>query len=104
MKGKRIRNKGKIKLSRYFKKFEKGDDVAIVRELGVKASFPKRMRGKIGKIEDFRGSYNLVKIKDGGKTKTFIIHPIHLKKLERSEKVETKKNKELDKNTKEKTK
>ena len=47
---------------------------------------------------------NLSKKKPTRKTKTFIIHPIHLKKLERSEKVETKKNKELDKNTKEKTK
>lgn len=81
MKGKRIRQKGKIKLSKYFKKFQNGEKVAIVRDLGVKASFPRRIIGNSGKIIDSRGSHKLVEIKEGNKTKTFIIHPIHLKKL-----------------------
>ena len=80
-KGRRIREKGKIQLSRYFKKFADNERVAIVKNLGVKSSFPKRVIGKSGKITSSRGRYKLVEIKDGGKTKTFIIHPIHLKKL-----------------------
>ena len=81
MKGRRIKEKGKIKLSNYFKKFKDGERVAVVRNLGVKSGFPKRIIGKCGKITDSRGRYKLVEIKDGNKTKTFIIHPIHLRKL-----------------------
>ena len=80
-KGKKIREKGKIKLSHYFKKFKDGERVAVVRDLGIKSGFPKRIIGKSGKITCSRGRYKLVEIKDGDKTKTFIIHPIHLRKL-----------------------
>ncbi len=81
-KSKRSRKRGKISLSRYFKEFKDGERVAVVRNFSVKANFPKRINGKSGKIDGSRGRYKLVKIKDGGKMKTFIIHPIHLKKLE----------------------
>jgi len=81
MKSKRIRKKGKIKFSEYFKKFKDGERVAVVKELGVKSSFPKRIIGRSGKVKSSRGKYKLVEIKDGNKIKTFIIHPIHLKKL-----------------------
>jgi len=80
LKKKKVRDKGKIKLSRYFQKLEKGDRVAIVRELSQKASFPKTLQGKTGTIEGKRGDCYIVKIKSG-KGKRFIIHPIHLKKL-----------------------
>lgn len=81
MKGKRIRQKGKIKLSGYFKQIEDGKKVCVVREFGVKSAFPKRIIGKSGKVISSRGKFKLVEIKDGNKTKTFIIHPIHLKLL-----------------------
>ena len=81
MKGKRIRQKGKIRLSKYFQKLSEGTRVAVVRDLGVRAGFPKRIIGKTGKITGVRGTYNIVELKDGNKTKSFIIHPIHLKKL-----------------------
>jgi len=77
----KIREKGKINLSAYFKKFKDGERVAVVRNLGVRAGFPQRIVGKSGKITGSRGKYKLVEIKDGGKIKTFIIHPIHLKSL-----------------------
>tara|TARA_Y100000310_G_scaffold206321_1_gene206732 strand:- start:235 stop:483 length:249 start_codon:yes stop_codon:yes gene_type:complete len=81
MKGKQIRQKGKVKLSNYFKKIEDGGKISVVRELGVKTGFPKRIIGKSGKVIGSRGKYKLIEIKDGNKTKTFIIHPIHLKLL-----------------------
>lgn len=81
MKGKRIRQKGKIKLSHYFKKIQDGEAVSVVPDYAVKSSFPKRIKGKSGKVTGSRGRYKLVEIRDGNKTKTFIIHPIHLKKL-----------------------
>ena len=57
-----------------------------MRDLGVSAKFPKRIIGKAGKIVGVRGRHRLVEIKDGNKTKTFIIHPIHLKGLKESKK------------------
>ncbi len=81
MKAKKVRQKGKISLSRYFKKFKDGDRVAVVREKGIAASFPERIIGKSGQIIGIRGTYNLIKLNDGNKIKTFIIHPVHLRKL-----------------------
>ncbi|MAH49357.1 50S ribosomal protein L21e [Candidatus Pacearchaeota archaeon] len=81
MKGKKIRRKGKLRLSSYFKKIEDGKKVSVVRELGIKAGFPKRIIGKSGKVVGVRGKCKLVELKDGNKTKTFIIHPVHLKLL-----------------------
>ena len=78
---KRVREKGKLSLSSYFKKIEDGVDVALVTDVGVRASFPKRLKGISGKVIGSRGRFKLVEIKDGNKLKTFIVHPIHLKKL-----------------------
>lgn len=78
---KRVREKGKLKLSSYFKKINDGDSVALVTDIGVRASFPKRLKGMSGKVSGSRGRFKLVEIKDGNKLKTFIIHPVHLKKL-----------------------
>ncbi len=78
---KHVREKGKLKLSKYFKKFGEGDDVSVVVDFGVRASFPKRIQGMCGKVVESRGKFKLIKIKDGNKLKTFIIHPAHLRKL-----------------------
>ena len=81
MKKKKIRTKGKISFSRYFQDFKEGDIVSVVRELAIKASFPKRLQGRTGKIEDKRGKFYFIKIKDQKKEKRFLIEPIHLKKI-----------------------
>jgi large subunit ribosomal protein L21e len=78
---KKIRTKGKIKLSSYFRKIDDGSRVAVVDERGVRMSFPQRLRGMSGKIKCARGRFKEVEIKDGNKLKTFIIHPVHLKVL-----------------------
>jgi large subunit ribosomal protein L21e len=78
---KAIRTRGKLQLSKYFQEFEEGDNVAVVREASVSASFPKRLQGKTGVIAGKRGNSYVVKIKDIAKEKTFILEPIHLKKI-----------------------
>jgi large subunit ribosomal protein L21e len=78
---KKVREKGKLNLSKYFKKFVDGDNIAIVTDVGVRASFPKRLKGMSGKVAGSRGKFKLVEIKDGNKLKTFIIHPVHLRAL-----------------------
>jgi large subunit ribosomal protein L21e len=81
MKGKKLRQRGKVKFSEYFKKIEDGQRVAVIKEASFPGSFPKRILGRTGVVAGTRGTYKLVQINDGDKAKTFIIHPIHLKKL-----------------------
>ena len=78
---KKVRTRGKIQLSKYFQIFQEGDNVAVVIEPSIKSSFPKRLQGRTGKIEDKRGKSYFVKIKDQKKEKSFLIEPIHLKKI-----------------------
>jgi len=80
-KRKKIRTRGKLLLSRYFQEFEQEENVADVREPAVASSFPKRLQGQTGVIKGRRGRAYLVKIKDKNKEKTFLIKPIHLKKI-----------------------
>jgi len=78
---KKIRTRGKIKFSRYFQKLEEGESVAVVIEPSVKSSFPKRLQGRTGKVQEKRGQSYFIKIKDQNKEKRFLIEPIHLKKI-----------------------
>ncbi|MEK6847657.1 MAG: 50S ribosomal protein L21e [Nanoarchaeota archaeon] len=80
-KRKKIRTRGKIQLSRYFQNLKEGDSVAVIKEVSVNSSFPKRLQGKTGRVVERRGRAYVVKIMDQNKEKTFIIEPIHLKKI-----------------------
>lgn len=82
VKRKSIRTRGKVQLSKYFQKLEKGDRVSITRERSIGASFPQRFQGQTGIVEGKRGKAYVVKIKDQNKEKKFLIRPIHLKKIE----------------------
>jgi ribosomal protein L21E len=77
---KKVRERGKVRLSEYFKELKEGDRVSIVRELSQKAGFPKTIQGRTGTIEGKRGNSYVVNVRIG-KEKRFIVHPIHLKKL-----------------------
>ncbi|MBT7706638.1 50S ribosomal protein L21e [archaeon] len=79
-KGKPVRRKGKIRFSEYFKKLKDGDMVSVVAEKSVCSSFPKRIQGLTGKVVRSQGSFKVVELKDKDKTKTFIMHPVHLRK------------------------
>ena len=85
LKRKRIRQKGKVSLSRYFQGFNSGDSVALVEELNVQSpGFPRRMQGKTGKVIEKRGSAYVVEVADYNMKKRFTIKPIHLKKIKTS--------------------
>ncbi|GIU68472.1 MAG: 50S ribosomal protein L21e [Candidatus Pacearchaeota archaeon] len=81
VRGKRIREKGKIKLSRYFQELNIGDFVAIDIEKAISINFPKRLQGRTGIIKEKRGRAYVVKVRDQSKEKEFIIEPVHLKKI-----------------------
>ncbi len=78
---KKIRTRGKLQLSRYFQEINKGDIVAVVKEPAIQASFPERMQGRTGIVEDRRGRAFIIKIMDQNKEKKFLIEPVHLKKI-----------------------
>lgn len=81
MKHKLLREKGKVRLSEYFKNLKEGDKVAVILERSQESSFPKRIIGRTGIIEGMRGKAYIVKLKDYNQEKRFIIQAIHLKKL-----------------------
>ncbi len=81
MRMKKIREKGKLKLSRYFQELNKGDGVSIVKELSLRSNFPERLRGKTGIVNGKVGNSIIVKLKDVNQEKRFLIEPIHLKKI-----------------------
>jgi large subunit ribosomal protein L21e len=82
LKRKRIRTRGKISFMKYFQKFDSGESVAIVMELSQQGpGFPKRMQGRTGKIVGKRGRSYVIEVKDFNMKKTYIIKPIHLKKI-----------------------
>ena len=63
LKQKRIRDKGKLKLSQYFKELKKGEKVAIVRDLSKPFNFPSRICGKTGAVTGTQGRFFIVEIK-----------------------------------------
>jgi len=81
IKRKTLKNKGKIKLSRYFQDFEKGDSVAVISELALQPRFPSKLQGRIGVVEGKRGNSYIIRMKDLNKEKTYIIHPVHLMRI-----------------------
>lgn len=78
---KEIRTRGKFSFKRFFQKFNEGDSVAVVRERALNINFPERIQGRTGIVEGKRGKAYVVKIKDQNKLKTYLIEPIHLKRI-----------------------
>lgn len=81
---KSINDKGKLSLTRYFQKFEAGDKCLLKAEPSVqKGMYFPRFHGKNGIIKGQKGNcYNVI-IKDGNKQKVLIVHPVHLKKMDK---------------------
>lgn len=77
-----FRERGKISLTGFFAEFKNGEKVVLTPEPAYqKGMFFPRFIGKVGTVtEKIRNCYN-VQIKDGGKEKILLVHPIHLKKV-----------------------
>lgn len=79
---KNYRERGKISIRKYLQKFIVGDKVMLKAEPAVqKGMYHPRFHGKVGEVVEQRGKCYEVKVKDGGKNKLFIVHPVHLRKL-----------------------
>jgi len=74
------REKGKIKLGRYFQELEEGEMIAVTKQKNFNPGVPRQINGRVGRIEGKMGEFKIVKIK-GKNEKKFLIHPVHLKKI-----------------------
>lgn len=81
MKSKNPREKGKLKLSKYFQELKEGDRVSVKEELSLQPRFPKRLQGRAGVVIGKRGHVYMVRIKNQAKEKDFLIAPIHLNRI-----------------------
>lgn len=79
---KRIRQKGKIHMQRYFHQFKIGERVQLKAEPAIQKGmyFPK-FHGKYGTVKNKKGKCFEILIKDKKKEKTLFVHPVHLKKV-----------------------
>jgi len=79
---KNVRDKGKISLTRYLQVLKDGEIVCLKAEPAVqKGMYFRRFHGKHGIVKGKKGKCYEVLIKDGGKKKTVIVHPVHLSKI-----------------------
>ena len=77
-----VREHGKIKIRAHLQKFELGDNVQIKVDSSVQKGMPyKRFFGKQGKVIEERGNAYVISVRDGGKIKSVICAPVHLRKL-----------------------
>lgn len=78
---KRIRQKGKISLTRYFAEFKEGERVLFAAEPAVqKGMYYPRFHGKTGIVKGYQGRCLQVMLKDGNAKKMIIVHPVHLRR------------------------
>lgn len=78
---KHVRERGKISISQYFAKYSIGDRVVLKANPAIhKGLYDARFHGRSGKIIGKRGACYKISVVEGNKTKTLIVHPVHLTK------------------------
>jgi len=71
----------RLTLPLLMKKLKVNEKVLIKINPSIQKGMPNpRYQGKAGEVLEQKGRSYVVKIKDGGKTKTLNVHPAHLKK------------------------
>ncbi len=79
---KHFKKRGKISITRYLQAFKEGDKAVIYAEPSIHKGFcDPKFCGRIVEVIGKAGSNYEVKIYDGGKRKTLIVHPVHLMRL-----------------------
>ena len=78
---KRVREKGKLGLSRLLAKYEVGDKVIINIDSGVHKGMPhKRFQGKVGTVVEKRGRAYVLDLPQRKTSKYIIAGPEHIKR------------------------
>ncbi len=80
---KKVRERGLPPIRRYLAKYDIGDRAAIDISSSEHYGFPHhRFQGLTGEVVGMQGNCYKVKIRDGKKYKTLIVHPVHLRKVQ----------------------
>ncbi|MCW4051383.1 MAG: 50S ribosomal protein L21e [Candidatus Bathyarchaeota archaeon] len=78
---KRVREKGRLPLSRLLTKYEEGEKVVINIDSGIHKAIPhKRYQGKVATIVGKRGRAYILEIPQRKTVKTIITTPEHIRK------------------------
>lgn len=78
---KRVRERGKLGLSRLLVEYEVGEKVVIDIDSGVHRGMPhKRFQGKVGTVVERRGRAYVVEIPNGKTVKLITAKPEHLRR------------------------
>ena len=76
--------KGKVSIRSFLQKFEVGEKVGLsVEPAYQKGMYRPRFMGKTATILRKKGTCYEVQINDLGKTKTLVVHPVHLIKVKK---------------------
>lgn len=79
---KKYYEKGKVNIRKHLQSFNIGDHVQFVADSSVqKGMFLPRFYGKKGVVEAKQGRSYKVGIMDHNKQKSFVVNPVHLKRL-----------------------
>jgi large subunit ribosomal protein L21e len=74
------REKSKLPITRILQSFHIGDRVVLKPEPSYhKGMFHPRFAGKVALVKGKSGGCYVLKIRDGGKHKELIVHPVHLR-------------------------
>jgi large subunit ribosomal protein L21e len=77
------RDKGKIRIRDFVQKLDLGAKVVLLGEPAYQNGFyHRRFHGRTATVTGKQGDCYKVELRDGGTMKTFIVHPVHLKKSE----------------------
>lgn len=80
---KSARTRGKISMTRYLQNFNAGDKVILIADSSVhEGMYHPRFHGKEGQVLSQKGRCYYIQIRDGGKDKQIIVHPVHLTRIQ----------------------
>ena len=80
----RAHEKGKLSIRSFMQTFTLGQKVLLKANTSYqKGMYFRRFHSKIGEVKGKRGLCYEVAIKDGGKTKIMLVHPVHLVKCQK---------------------
>jgi large subunit ribosomal protein L21e len=75
--------KGKLSIRKFLQKLEVGEKVYLVAEPAYQNGMHRpKYEGKRGIVKSKKGSCYEIEIKDLSKTKTVLVHPIHITKVD----------------------
>ena len=73
------KTQGKVNISKHLQTFKSGEKVTLKLEPSVHSGmYNPKFHGKHGVVAGKKGTYYEVEVKDGGKLKTVIVHPVHI--------------------------